>query len=161
MDAKWEPGQRGRVFDLKEQVFAEPANEVLGPAYRVFQGGPYPSFAGQAPPPSQGPIPSQNTGQRQSAPLTANTTGGALPPLTSGDRTKFTKIFVGCGPQNGLVSGDKARDVFVKSQLDYDKLGQIWYYSARHHTSKELIEDASGISRTPSKEGLWTWLISL
>jgi hypothetical protein len=26
-----------------------------------------------------------------------------------------------------LVTGDKARDVFVKSQLSYEKLGQIWY----------------------------------
>lgn len=33
---------------------------------------------------------------------------------------------MGCGPQNGQVSGDKARDIFVKSQLDYEKLGLIW-----------------------------------
>lgn len=58
--------------------------------------------------------------------MSAQNTGTALPLLTPADRTKFTRIFVGCGPQNGLVSGDKARDVFVKSKLDYEKLGQIW-----------------------------------
>lgn len=67
----------------------------------------------------------QTTGQQQPAPIAAAT----LPPLTAGDRTKFTRIFVGCGPSNGLVTGEKARDVFVKSQLSYDKLGQIWYVS--------------------------------
>jgi epidermal growth factor receptor substrate 15 len=58
--------------------------------------------------------------------MSAQNTGSSLPLLTPADRTKFTRIFVGCGPQNGLVSGDKARDVFVKSKLDYEKLGQIW-----------------------------------
>ncbi|RXK38705.1 hypothetical protein M231_04015 [Tremella mesenterica] len=93
--------------------------------------GPWPSFKGFKPPPnapsnqftSQTPISTQNTGQ---TPLTANSTGSGLPPLTQADRTKYTRIFVGCGPQNGLVSGDKARDVFVKSQLSYEKLGKIW-----------------------------------
>ena len=56
----------------------------------------------------------------------AQPSGPGLPPLTPADRTKFTRIFVSCGPQNGLVSGDKAREVFLKSQLNYDKLGQIW-----------------------------------
>lgn len=85
--------------------------------------GPYPSFTGLPPPPPQAPLNVQTTGQR---PLSASPTGSGLPPLSPADRTKFTRIFVGCGPQNGLVSGDKARDVFVKSQLNYDKLGQIW-----------------------------------
>jgi epidermal growth factor receptor substrate 15 len=61
----------------------------------------------------------QTTGQRPAA-------SPSVPQLTAADRAKFTKIFVGCGPQNGLVSGEKARDVFLKSQLGYDKLGQIW-----------------------------------
>ncbi len=92
-------------------------------------GGPYPSFSGQAPPPPQAPLSEQTSGQRPPPPPVpvSNTGGGAVPPLTPADRTKFTRIFVGCGPQNGLVSGDKARDVFVKSQLGYDKLGQIWW----------------------------------
>lgn len=50
----------------------------------------------------------------------------SLPPLTSQDKAKFTRIFQGCGPVNGLLNGDKARNVFVKSKLSVDKLSQIW-----------------------------------
>lgn len=50
----------------------------------------------------------------------------SLPPLTPQDKAKFTRIFQGCGPVNGLLSGDKARNVFVKSKLSVDKLSQIW-----------------------------------
>ncbi|KAI0637253.1 hypothetical protein C8Q77DRAFT_1051385 [Trametes polyzona] len=49
-----------------------------------------------------------------------------LPPLTPQDKAKFLKLFLGCHPVNGLLSGDKARDVFVKSKLPVDKLSQIW-----------------------------------
>ncbi|KAG1774243.1 hypothetical protein EV702DRAFT_1125856 [Suillus placidus] len=50
----------------------------------------------------------------------------SLPPLTPQDKAKFIRIFQGCGPVNGLLSGDKARNVFVKSKLSVDKLSQIW-----------------------------------
>lgn len=50
----------------------------------------------------------------------------SLPPLTPQDKAKFTRIFQGCGPINGLLSGDKARNVFVKSKLSVDKLSHIW-----------------------------------
>ncbi|KIJ29866.1 hypothetical protein M422DRAFT_36793 [Sphaerobolus stellatus SS14] len=49
-----------------------------------------------------------------------------VPSLTQEDKTKFLKLFIGCGPVNGLLSGEKARDVFVKSRLPYEKLSQIW-----------------------------------
>ncbi|KAH7909145.1 hypothetical protein BJ138DRAFT_1156028 [Hygrophoropsis aurantiaca] len=49
-----------------------------------------------------------------------------LPVLTPQDKVKFNRLFQGCGPVNGLLSGDKARDVFVKSKLPVDKLSQIW-----------------------------------
>ncbi|KAL5532930.1 hypothetical protein ACEPAF_4704 [Sanghuangporus sanghuang] len=48
------------------------------------------------------------------------------PPLTPEDKTKFLRLFLGCGPVNGLLSGDKARDVFVKSKLPFEALSQIW-----------------------------------
>ncbi|KAK4684361.1 epidermal growth factor receptor substrate 15, partial [Tremellales sp. Uapishka_1] len=79
--------------------------------------GPYPTFSGHPPPPAQ---------PSAAGPMSPMPTGSSLPPLTQADRTKFTRIFVGCGPSNGLVTGEKARDVFVKSQLPYEKLGQIW-----------------------------------
>ncbi|WVR03606.1 hypothetical protein IAU60_000598 [Kwoniella sp. DSM 27419] len=89
--------------------------------------GPYPTFDGAPPPPAQAPVQPQMTGQR--APLSAQvtgSTGGSLPPLNPADRAKFTRLFAGAGPSNGLVNGDKARDMFLKSNLGYDKLGQIW-----------------------------------
>ncbi|EJT98522.1 hypothetical protein DACRYDRAFT_118778 [Dacryopinax primogenitus] len=49
-----------------------------------------------------------------------------LPLLTAEDRAKFTKIFAQSGPVAGLLSGEKARYVFLKSKLPFDTLGQIW-----------------------------------
>ncbi|KDQ13131.1 hypothetical protein BOTBODRAFT_56212 [Botryobasidium botryosum FD-172 SS1] len=49
-----------------------------------------------------------------------------LPPLTPEDRAKYLRLFVTCGPSNGLLAGEKARDVFIKSKLPIEKLGQIW-----------------------------------
>ncbi|OCF41630.1 hypothetical protein I317_04540 [Kwoniella heveanensis CBS 569] len=93
----------------------------------VTRAGPYPTFDKGPPPPAQPAIQPQLTGQ-QIQPLSAHNTGSVagLPPLTSADRAKFTRLFAGAGPSNGLVSGDKARDMFLKSNLGYDKLGQIW-----------------------------------
>ena len=82
--------------------------------------GPLPSFKGYP-----GPPVSVST-----SPLSPTATGGSLPPLSPADRTKFTWIFVGCGPANGLVTGEKARNVFLKSKLPYDKLAQIWCATA-------------------------------
>ncbi|KAF7800250.1 hypothetical protein EIP86_011497 [Pleurotus ostreatoroseus] len=49
-----------------------------------------------------------------------------LPPLTPQDKAKFMKLFTSCGPVSGILPGEKARDVFVKSKLPVDKLSQIW-----------------------------------
>lgn len=68
------------------------------------------------------------------SPLTHHNTGVSLskspppgfPPFTAQDRTKFQALFMKSGPANGLLSGEKARDIFVKSTLSNDKLLQIW-----------------------------------
>lgn len=84
--------------------------------------GPFPTFKGYPPPPAAA-LPSMTLSPQ----VTGSTAEGfSLPPLSPADRTQYTRIFVGCGPSNGLVGGDKARDVFLKSKLSYDKLGQIW-----------------------------------
>ncbi|KAI0057121.1 hypothetical protein BV25DRAFT_1863870, partial [Artomyces pyxidatus] len=51
------------------------------------------------------------------------------PPLTPQDKAKFSRLFNSCGPVNGLLNGDRARDVFVKSKLPMEKLSQIWNLS--------------------------------
>jgi epidermal growth factor receptor substrate 15 len=40
-------------------------------------------------------------------------------------------MFMACGPVSGLLDGDKAREVFLKSKLPVDKLSQIWYVRFR------------------------------
>ena len=67
-----------------------------------------------------------------------------LPPLGTQDKAKFNGMFAGCGPVNGIISGEplssytvsspqpfvageKARSIFVRSKLPVDKLSQIWY----------------------------------
>ncbi|EKM55751.1 uncharacterized protein PHACADRAFT_209279 [Phanerochaete carnosa HHB-10118-sp] len=69
------------------------------------------------------PISQQWTGSPKSPPPGP---AAGLPPLTPQDKAKFQKLFLGCGPANGLLTGDKAREVFVKSKLPVEKLGQIW-----------------------------------
>ncbi|RPD65853.1 hypothetical protein L227DRAFT_123328 [Lentinus tigrinus ALCF2SS1-6] len=81
----------------------------------VTQPGPIPNIEG-LPPVS---VPSSMGIPRAKSP-------SGLPPLTPADKTKFLKLFLGCHPTNGILSGDKARDVFVKSKLPVDKLSAIW-----------------------------------
>ncbi|KAH9951498.1 hypothetical protein B0H21DRAFT_880758 [Amylocystis lapponica] len=82
----------------------------------IHKPAPVPTIDGLTP-----PLFPQTTG----VPLPKSPPPG-LPPLTAQDRAKFMKLFIGCGPNNGLLSGEKARDVFVKSKLPVDKLSQIW-----------------------------------
>ncbi|KAH9925263.1 uncharacterized protein B0H18DRAFT_1009330 [Fomitopsis serialis] len=82
----------------------------------VLKPGPAPTIEGLSP-----PLVQQSTG----VPAARSPPPG-LPPLTPQDKTKFMKLFLSCGPVNGILNGDKARDVFVKSKLPVDKLSQIW-----------------------------------
>ncbi|KAI0646793.1 hypothetical protein C8Q79DRAFT_587739 [Trametes meyenii] len=82
----------------------------------VNQPGSVPTIEGL---PSVPPTPSIGVPPAKSPPP-------GLPPLTPQDKSKFLKLFLGCHPVNGLLGGEKARDVFVKSKLPVDKLSQIW-----------------------------------
>ena len=85
-------------------------------------------------------IPQQNTGV--SIPKSPPP---GFPPLSPQDKVKFQNIFNRSGPTNGLLNGtlqfsssrlrgsslvgsigEKARDIFLKSQLSNDKLLQVW-----------------------------------
>ncbi|KAF9193250.1 hypothetical protein BGZ50_007648 [Haplosporangium sp. Z 11] len=70
-----------------------------------------------------------NTGEPPAAvtgTIAAQTTGSSEPPLTNEDKNKYGGMFISCGPVNGLLDADKAREVFLKSKLPLEKLGQIW-----------------------------------
>ncbi|KZT03527.1 uncharacterized protein LAESUDRAFT_729113 [Laetiporus sulphureus 93-53] len=83
----------------------------------INQPGPIPTIEGLA-----SPIFPQSTG----VPTPRSPPPVSLPLLTAQDKAKFMKIFSSCGPTNGLLGGQKAKDVFVKSKLPVDKLSQIW-----------------------------------
>ncbi|PPQ70282.1 hypothetical protein CVT24_000845 [Panaeolus cyanescens] len=50
----------------------------------------------------------------------------SFPPLSPQDKTKFLNMFTKSGPVNGLLSGEQARDIFVKSKLGTEQLMKIW-----------------------------------
>ncbi|KAF8803613.1 hypothetical protein BYT27DRAFT_7171751 [Phlegmacium glaucopus] len=49
-----------------------------------------------------------------------------FPPLTTQDKARFHNMFMKYNPVNGLLSGEKARDIFVKSKLSNEQLMKIW-----------------------------------
>ncbi|KAJ7756806.1 hypothetical protein DFH07DRAFT_958946 [Mycena maculata] len=81
--------------------------------------GPLPTITGIT------PIAPQSTGA--SAASRAKSPGpSALPPFTPADKAKFHTMFLRSGPVDGLLSGEKAQDVFIKSKLPTETLGLIW-----------------------------------
>ncbi|KAJ3481622.1 hypothetical protein NLI96_g7540 [Meripilus lineatus] len=64
--------------------------------------------------------------QQLTGTISSKSPSPSYPPLTAQDRAKFLKLFQGCEPIGGLLSGDKARDVLVRSKLPVEKLSQIW-----------------------------------
>ncbi|TIB66930.1 hypothetical protein E3P77_01929 [Wallemia ichthyophaga] len=84
----------------------------------VDKPGPIPQFDGIPPPPAiSSPV---------SSPIAHSNPSNSPPPVQIDEKSRFTKIFAGSGPTNGLLSGDKARDIFIKSKLPFEVLGQIW-----------------------------------
>ncbi|KAG6879045.1 hypothetical protein C0992_005670 [Termitomyces sp. T32_za158] len=81
----------------------------------VFKPGPLPEIEGY----------SAVTQQATGTSLPKSPPG--LPLLTLQEKAKFLNIFNKAGPDaTGLLSGTKARDIFLKSKLSNDTLLQIW-----------------------------------
>ncbi|KAF9434224.1 hypothetical protein BGZ76_008363 [Entomortierella beljakovae] len=115
-DNKGVLGQQG--FSIAVKLIAHAQNAKTPSASLIDIDAPLPHFEGITPKvgspvaTSLSPIASQNTGSE--------------PALTPEDKTKYGGMFVACGPIGGLLEGDKAREVFLKSKLPVDKLSQIW-----------------------------------
>lgn len=58
------------------------------------------------------------------SPVVANTAAEA--PITAAEREKYLNIFKVHQPVNGILDGNTAKNVFVKSKLPIETLGQIW-----------------------------------
>ncbi|TPX33310.1 hypothetical protein SmJEL517_g03714 [Synchytrium microbalum] len=65
-----------------------------------------------------GPVASHRTGDKAAA--------NASFELTDSEKDRFQTAFLSCKPANGTVSGEAARDVFLKSGLPTDPLSKIW-----------------------------------
>ncbi|KAH8926630.1 hypothetical protein BT69DRAFT_1347876 [Atractiella rhizophila] len=78
--------------------------------------------------PIPSPIAAQHTGTRPASTLQAQYTGsrGVNATVSPAERAQYSRLFQSAGPLMGLLDGDKARDIFIKSKLPVDKLGQIW-----------------------------------
>lgn len=60
------------------------------------------------------------------APAPISTLPSALPPLLPTDRTKFLTLFNKANPGGGLLNGEQAKNIFVRSKLSVERLNAIW-----------------------------------
>lgn len=88
---------------------------------RIGLAGPLPELSGITP-----ALAPQNTGSGMQMPRSPPPATGSPALITAADRTKFANLFANSKPVNGLLSGEQAQAVFVRSQLPVEKLSQIW-----------------------------------
>lgn len=101
----------------------EPANEAA-----IHKPGAPPNFKGVT-------LPSQTTANSNSTFIPSNTNASNNPnyiPISPADRSRYMRIFANSNPRGGLIDGDKAKEIFVKSKLPFDKLGAIWNLADTH-----------------------------
>ncbi|KAK7023864.1 hypothetical protein R3P38DRAFT_1076930 [Favolaschia claudopus] len=83
--------------------------------------GPLPTITGVT------PVLAQGTGASNSSLSRAKSPQPGMPPFTPQDKNKFQAMFAKAGPgPDGLLSSDKAQEVFVRSKLSNETLGLIW-----------------------------------
>ncbi|KXN84397.1 hypothetical protein AN958_12656 [Leucoagaricus sp. SymC.cos] len=69
-----------------------------------------------------------------------------LPPVNVLDKIEFNRSFREAGPVDGLLDGDKARDIYLKTNLSFHDLDQIWNLIDREQRgSLNNIEFAVGM----------------
>ncbi|PLW09876.1 hypothetical protein PCANC_20010 [Puccinia coronata f. sp. avenae] len=106
-------GKAQRGLPVNEQAISTP-----GPLCRL-KGFPIPGLPSPSTPPAARPL--------SSTPLAASQSGqDPLYTISNEDRMKYSSMFIKAGPRDGLLDGDKARDIFIRSKLSFEKLGQIW-----------------------------------
>ncbi|BGP35941.1 hypothetical protein JCM10296v2_007793 [Rhodotorula toruloides] len=113
----------------------------------VGKAGPLPTFKGYTLPAHLSHPPPSSTSSGALSPPTSPSPAPAparqssLPPSNSNlttisptDKANYTRIFSAAngGSVGGLLDGDKAREIWVKSGLPYDVLGQIWTLADTH-----------------------------
>ncbi|KAI4209762.1 MAG: hypothetical protein LQ351_007358 [Letrouitia transgressa] len=96
------------------------AGRQVTPELALKPGGPLPKFDGipgpAGPPPNQAPAPIQ---PQTSGPI-------RVPPLLPDKVAQYSSLFEGSGVQDGLLSGETAKQIFERAQLPNEVLGRIW-----------------------------------
>ncbi|CCH42267.1 hypothetical protein BN7_1811 [Wickerhamomyces ciferrii] len=101
--------------------------DYSGPIARI-QGIPGPTTAPTLAHTSTGSISSP-----QSQPIAPQYT--SLPPLTNHDISKFGQLFHKSAP-SGIISGEEARNIFLKARLPTTVLSEIWALSDKNNRGK-------------------------
>lgn len=85
----------------------------------AFQPGPLPKFQGLSIAPPPAPAPSIQPQMSGSGPI-------RVPPLSPEKATDYAGLFERSGAVDGIMAGDKAKDIFEKARLPNEILGRIW-----------------------------------
>ncbi|KAF8184982.1 hypothetical protein K438DRAFT_1766106 [Mycena galopus ATCC 62051] len=109
--------QKGVAIAVRLMGHAQKGEKVT--AALLSKPGPLPTITGIT------PVVAHGTGASSAS--RAKSPQPGLPQFTPQDRAKFQNMFLKSGPgPDGLLSGEKAQEVFVKSKLPNETLGLIW-----------------------------------
>ncbi|KAJ7043288.1 hypothetical protein C8F04DRAFT_1074335 [Mycena alexandri] len=109
--------QKGVAMAVRLMGHAQKGEKIS--AALLSKPGPLPTITGIT------PVVAHGTGASASRARSPQPASG-LPPFTPQDKAKFQSMFLKSGPVDGLLSGEKAQEVFIKSKLPNETLGLIW-----------------------------------
>ncbi|KAJ6500401.1 hypothetical protein C8R45DRAFT_67324 [Mycena sanguinolenta] len=111
--------QKGVAIAVRLMGYAQKGEKIS--AALLSKPGPLPTITGIT------PVAAHGTGASSASASRAKSPQPAWPPFTAQDKAKFQTMFLKSGPgPDGLLSGEKAQEVFVKSKLPNETLGLIW-----------------------------------
>ncbi|KAJ7236710.1 hypothetical protein B0H12DRAFT_1212316 [Mycena haematopus] len=111
--------QKGVAIAVRLMGHAQKGEKITSAL--LSKPGPLPTITGIT------PVVAHGTGASSASASRAKSPQPGLPPFTAQDRAKFQNMFLKSGPgPDGLLSGEKAQEVFIKSKLPNETLGLIW-----------------------------------
>lgn len=92
----------------------------------VFEGITYPGAPERTRSAAPPPPPPRSVSHPVPAPPIPAPSAPSADVITPADKARYARIFANAGPVGGVLDADKAKSIFLKSQLPVDKLGAIW-----------------------------------
>lgn len=120
------PELMARFPPEREERVRAAAQPAAAPSITTIGGG------GAAMPAARPPVaatPQQNPFDLAFSTAAPAPAAGPAWAVTDAQRTKYAALFQQCGPVDGKVGGEAAREVLLKSRLDYETLGKVWNLS--------------------------------